>query len=171
MSTDLTRRRLFSLTLASLIATSTQLHAEDIIELEWNDLVPREGGALEAAAERMGVISHDQISTIPEQDGEAPTTDAYDGKLVRMPGFVVPLEYLSTGVTTFILVPYVGACIHVPPPPANQLVLVTSEEPLQFSGLFEPVWVTGVFGRAATSTDLAEIGYALSADLVEPYEG
>ncbi len=171
MTTDHTRRSLLGVTLAGMLFAASPLRAEDVIELDWDDLIPHEGGALEAAAERMGVISHDQISSMPEVSEDAPTTDAYDGKLVRIPGFVVPLEYLSTGVTTFILVPYVGACIHVPPPPANQLILVTSETPLEFSGLFEPVWVTGVFGRAALSTDLADIGYAISADEVEPYEG
>ncbi|CAN0590062.1 unnamed protein product, partial [Ectocarpus sp. 12 AP-2014] len=65
--------------------------------------------------------------------------------------------------------PYVGACIHVPPPPPNQLVLVTTDRPYENDGLFEPVVVTGMFGTAHTSTQLAEIGYALSADRIEPY--
>ena len=86
-----------------------------------------------------------------------------------MPGFIVPIDYKGTGVTAFILVPYVGACVHVPPPPANQLVFVTTSEPYESKGLFEPVNVTGMFGTASTSTQLAEIGYALSADLIEPY--
>ncbi len=75
----------------------------------------------------------------------------------------------GAGVSTFILVPYVGACIHVPPPPANQLVFVTTGTPYESSGLFEAVNVTGMFGTASTSTQLADIGYALSADLIEPF--
>ncbi|WP_317710845.1 DUF3299 domain-containing protein [Tropicimonas sp. TH_r6] len=170
MQNTLTRRHALAL-LATLALPLTARAAEDLIELEWDDLIPHDGNALEQAAEDLGVIVHDQISTMPDQPDFAPTTDEYNGKMVKIPGFVVPLEYLSTGVTTFILVPYVGACIHVPPPPANQLVLVTTEEPQEFSGLFEPVWVTGVFGTAATATDLADIGYALSAEKVEPYDG
>ncbi len=70
-------------------------------------------------------------------------------------------------MTAFILVPFVGACVHVPPPPANQLVFVTTEVPYESSGLFEPVNVTGMFGKASTSTQLADIAYALSADHIE----
>ena len=65
--------------------------------------------------------------------------------------------------------PYVGACIHVPPPPANQMVFVTTEKPYESSGLFEAVNVTGMFGTASVSTQLADIGYALSADVIEPF--
>lgn len=162
---------LAALAAAATVFSARDLRADSPIEIGWEDLVPKDGNALEQAAENFGVIGHDQISEIPVQDADAPTTDEYDGKLVRIPGFVVPLEFISTGVTTFILVPYVGACIHVPPPPANQLILVSSETPHEFSGLFEPVWVTGVFGTAATSTELADIGYALSAEKIEPYEG
>ena len=171
MPVSLSRRHVLTLLAAAGLPVSGVARAEDVIELRWDDLIPREGGALEATAERLGIISHDQISSMPEQDAFGGTTDAYNGKRVRLPGFVVPLEYLSTGVTTFILVPFVGACVHVPPPPPNQLVLVTSEEPHAFSGLFEPVMVTGMFGTAAASTELADIGYALSAEKIEPYEG
>jgi hypothetical protein len=88
-----------------------------------------------------------------------------------MSGFVVPIDYSGTGVTAFLLVPYVGACVHVPPPPANQLVLVSTETPYESKGLFEPVTVTGMFGTASVATQLADVGYALSADAIEPYEG
>jgi hypothetical protein len=89
---------------------------------------------------------------------------------VSLPGYVVPLDYDGTGTTAFILVPFVGACIHVPPPPANQLVMVTTERPYKIKGAFDAVVVTGMFGAAATSTALAEIGYALSAEKIEPYQ-
>ena len=65
--------------------------------------------------------------------------------------------------------PFVGACVHVPPPPAHQLVFVTTEEPYEGKGLFEAVNVTGMFGTASTSTQLANISYALSADYIEPF--
>jgi hypothetical protein len=93
----------------------------------------------------------------------------WNGQIVRLSGFVVPIDYQGTGVTAFILVPYVGACVHVPPPPANQLVFVTTGTPYESTGLFEAVTVTGMFGTASTSTQLAEIGYALSADEIRPY--
>ena len=93
-----------------------------------------------------------------------------DARRVKLPGFVVPVETDAEETTGFLLVPYYGACIHVPPPPANQLVLVTTPEPYPFNGLYDPVNVTGMFGVAATGTALAEIGYALSAEKIVPYE-
>lgn len=106
------------------------------------------------------------MSEQPESSGIR--TD-WNGQVVRLPGFIVPIDYSGTGVTAFILVPYLGACVHVPPPPANQLVFVTTEKPYESSGLFEAVNVVGMFGSASTKTQLAEIGYALSADSIEPY--
>ena len=81
--------------------------------------------------------------------------------------FIVPIGFKGSSVTSFILVPYFGACVHVPPPP-NQLVFVTTETPYESEGLFEAVNGAGVLGTDPTSARLAEIGYALSADRIEP---
>jgi len=68
---------------------------------------------------------------------------ALDDKDVRIPGYVLPLEFDGTAVSEFFLVPYVGACIHTPPPAANQIVLVKLNQTYKPDGLYEPVWVTG----------------------------
>ena len=87
-----------------------------------------------------------------------------------MPGYIIPMDLTTDGVTSFILVPYVGACIHVPPPPPNQLVFVTTKTPWPSDDLFEAVWVSGQMRHETLSTDVAEIGYALVADDIEVYE-
>ena len=87
-----------------------------------------------------------------------------------MPGYMLPLATSGSGVTEFILVPYAGACIHVPPPPPNQLVFVTTERPWNAQVMFEPVWVTGPLAIDPISTNLADIGYSMQADLIELYE-
>ena len=102
-----------------------------------------------------------------------------NGKKIRMPGYLLPLELDGTRVTEFFLVPYVGACIHVPPPPPNQIVHVKliGNESYQSKELFEPVWVTGVMSTKSTVQELylvdgsADIntGYSISANRVEPY--
>ncbi len=155
--------------LASLPATSW---AEgDVVELEWEDLIPDgDSGMLLKSFREMGIVEHGQLSTGFKQPQSHGVTEAYNGMTVRLPGYVVPLDFEATGLTAFILVPYVGACIHVPPPPANQLVLVTTEVPYEYDGFFDPVYVTGMFGAAAVGTELAVIGYALSADRIEPYQ-
>jgi hypothetical protein len=102
-----------------------------------------------------------------------------NGKRVRIPGYLLPLEVEDTRVTEFFLVPYVGACIHVPPPPPNQIVHVrlAENESYQAKKLFEPVWVTGVISTISTVKELylvdgsadIDTGYSMTADRVEPY--
>lgn len=141
--------------------------AEEVIDLDWDDLLP-EGDTTIPQALR-DLIDHDETAMAASQPPSSGVRADWNGKIVRLPGFVVPLDYKGTGVTAFILVPFVGACVHVPPPPANQLVFVTTERPYETEGLFEPVHVTGMFGIASMTTQLAEIGYSLSAEKIEPY--
>jgi len=103
-----------------------------------------------------------------------------DGQLVRIPGYFLPLEVSGTKVTEFLLVPYVGACIHVPPPPPNQIIYVKAEQYKGYDNkkIFEPVWVTGIISVKSMSKDLflvdgsagINIGYSMQANKVEPYK-
>jgi hypothetical protein len=102
---------------------------------------------------------------------EAPVVTALNGQTVKLPGFVVPLEGDGQVVNEFLLVPYYGACIHVPPPPANQIVYVKAQgRNVQVRRLFDTVWVTGVMKVEHTASELGEAGYTLSALEVVPYE-
>ncbi|MBK9130893.1 MAG: DUF3299 domain-containing protein [Gammaproteobacteria bacterium] len=102
---------------------------------------------------------------------EAPVVNALNGQSVKLPGFVVPLEGDGRVVNEFLLVPYYGACIHVPPPPANQIVYVRAQgRNVQVRRLFDTVWVTGVMKVEHASSELGEAGYTLDALEVEPYE-
>jgi len=90
-----------------------------------------------------------------------------DGKRVRIGGYVVPLDFEATNVKEFLLVPFVGACIHVPPPPPNQIVYVKSAKGFDVQGSFDPVYVTGTLKVASQYTGLAETGYSIEAEKVE----
>jgi len=93
-----------------------------------------------------------------------------DGKDVRIAGFVAPLAFRGDKITDFLLVPYVGACIHVPPPPANQIVLVAGGAGFRpDSDLLYPVWVTGRLRAVSIDTDLAKVGYQIEGAEIEPY--
>jgi uncharacterized protein len=98
----------------------------------------------------------------------APVVQSLDGKRVHIGGYVVPLDFEATRVKEFLLVPFVGACIHVPPPPANQIVYVKAEQGFDVKGTFDPVWVTGTLKVTPAFTGLAEAGYSLTAEKVEP---
>lgn len=90
-----------------------------------------------------------------------------DGKKIRIGGYVVPLDFEATTVKEFLLVPYVGACIHVPPPPPNQIIYVKTAKGFDVAGSFDPVYVTGTIKTASAFTGLAETGYTMDADKVE----
>ena len=68
------------------------------------------------------------------------------------------------------MVPYIGTCIHVLPPPPNQIIYVTSEGGIEVGGMFEPVWATGTLETASLSSELADVGYMVTLDKTEPYE-
>jgi hypothetical protein len=101
-----------------------------------------------------------------------------DGQTVRLPGYVLPLEITGKKVTEFLLVPWVGACIHTPPPPPNQIVYVKADTPFEVTSLFAPVWVTGRLSAGATKRELTlldgssdiDIGYTVRASRIEPFK-
>jgi hypothetical protein len=164
------RRRFVACAVAMLTLQAAARADDPVIDIGWSDLVPDTDGISQETLRGLGLTTHDEMSAPADQPPSNGVTMAYDQKTVRLSGFVVPIGYSGIGVSAFILVPYVGACIHVPPPPSNQLVFVTTATPFKSEGLFAPVTVTGMFGTSSTSTQLAEIGYALSADRIEPYE-
>jgi len=101
-----------------------------------------------------------------------------NGQNVRLPGYLLPLEFSGKQVSEFLLVPWVGACIHTPPPPPNQIVHVKPAKPVEMGGMFAPVWVTGQMTTGAIKKSLSlvdgsadiEVGYSLRASRVEPYK-
>lgn len=99
----------------------------------------------------------------------APTVPDLDGKLVRLPGYLVPLEQRDGGITEFLLVPYYGACIHTPPPPANQIVHVTARTPQQGFRSMSAVSVNGVLRTARKTSSMAVSGYTLELASMEAY--
>jgi hypothetical protein len=122
------------------------------------------------------------LKKIMEQTQEIRTAVAkeLDGQHVRLAGYLLPLEITDAKVTQFLLVPYVGACIHAPPPPPNQIVYVkvVQAEGIKRGGLYDPVWVTGKIKAKSMVKDLffidgsanVDIGYTMQADSVELYQ-
>lgn len=104
------------------------------------------------------------------QTGSAAVNPELDGLRVTIPGFVVPLERGSDGLLTeFFLVPYFGACIHVPPPPPNQIVYVRMRAGAGLRSIEDAQWVTGRLHAAVRTTDLGQAAYTLDGERLEPY--
>ncbi len=160
------------LTMAAMLWASAMAAAGEVVEINWQDLVPAQAGSTNADIQGMfGIVEHEQISKLKDSGpGDADVVTDYNGKTIRLAGYLVPLDLTSEGGTEFLLVPYYGACIHVPPPPPNQIVFVTTEKPYQLEALFDPVAVTGAFGVLTMATALADTGYVLAAEKFEDYD-
>ncbi|WDE08431.1 DUF3299 domain-containing protein [Thalassomonas viridans] len=97
--------------------------------------------------------------------------EAMDGKNIRIPGFVVPLEYDENQlITSFFLVPFFGACIHAPPPPPNQIIYVESAAGIVHHSLYDPVWVLGTLSTTLVENDMAIAAYSMEMQHIENYD-
>ena len=161
------RRQLITTAMASA-ALPTLARANTAIEITWDELIPPGVPYSEIIAE--GEMDERNDIWRPIFDTNATKLNpTLDGAYIKMPGFIIPIELLASGVNSFVLVPYVGACLHTPPPPPNQLVFVTTDTPWPNDDLWEAVWVTGQMQHEVRSTEVAETGYALKADAMEVY--
>ena len=100
----------------------------------------------------------------------APVNPALVGQVVRIPGFVVPLEDSKEGLKEFLLVPYFGACIHSPPPPANQIIHVLPNPPVKGVRSMDTVWISGKLTTGKTDTYMGASSYRIEATQVAPYK-
>ena len=119
-------------------------------EIPWDDLVPKDwdplkqfrgiehGGDHDGSPRMLELMR--QMRTVWNN---APTNAQLDGAAVKLPGYVVPLEEVQGELKEFLLVPYFGACIHTPPPPANQIVYVRVATPVKGFRMMDAVWVSG----------------------------
>lgn len=143
-----------------------------VLELDWEELLP------EAERDNFTPVppppTHDYLGEggMPAlQPMSFNVNKELDGLTVKLPGFIVPLDVGKDGmVSEFFLVPYFGACIHVPPPPPNQIVYVKVRKGIALDSIYEAYWVTGRMSVQNKTTRLGAAAYALNADKIEVYK-
>lgn len=147
-------------------------------EITWYDLAPKDWNPMESFKDLQS------LSLAPDTDprtqklyermrevwDNAPTVASIDGRKGKIAGFLVTLEEGKEGVREFLLVPYFGACIHLPPPPANQIVHVRLSKPVKGFKSMDTVWVHGQFGLEKSDSEMGVSGYTLQADRVTRYK-
>jgi hypothetical protein len=154
------------------------------LEITWDDLLPP--GEIERLEKLFNDFYADQLDPGQVAEGSAAdlmtqigtfgTVGELDESLVRIPGFIVPLNFTFPApgepnrLGEFLLVPYFGACIHSPPPPPNQILYVTSDPPISLDRLWDPITVQGVLRTGRRETELANAAYTLALEKFEPYE-
>jgi uncharacterized protein len=139
----------------------------DARELEWLELMPEEEA--KAWLEDSAAVDHSGFSA-PEPFQSFRTVEELDGQSVRIPGFVVPIETDGEGrLKEFFLVPYFGACIHVPPPPANQIIYGRLEKPIAMVNIWDAFWMEGRLNIEDISNDTAASAYTMDVSKLELY--
>ena len=161
--------------LALLVLLTTPLWAAEPKELTWSEMIPPDAPPEVpdmAPLHDLSQMGDMEAAPAARQDlPNAPVVTTLDGQLIRLPGYIVPLEVNEQGRTTeFLLVPYFGACIHVPPPPSNQIVHVTSKGGVQVDELYQPYWIEGAMQVKSSTSELADAGYQMDAQKIVVYE-
>jgi len=170
----------------------------DVTEITWEDLMPEGEDELlealyvefyedferkmaqnsttlaEAASQDIGVsamIEEGSDADTMEQIGTFNVVKDLDGKRIRVPGYVVPFDFNANAeYKEFLVVPYFGACLHTPPPPPNQIILVKSDTAAKIDNIYEPFWLEGTLKTGEFLNDLGNSAYELKLSKIEPYE-
>lgn len=148
--------------------------------LDWLELMPaQDREQMEKLPELMEELNADLLEQgdmlseevrMPDVLQSTAVVGELEGQFVRIPGYLVPLELNERGdAETFFLVPYFGACIHVPPPPPNQMVHVTFSGGLPPDAIYVPYWVTGELEIETTANSLGTATYAIDAVTINEY--
>ena len=89
---------------------------------------------------------------------------------VRLIGYGVPLEMSNwENVTEFMLVPDPMSCIHVPPPPPNQMVQIKMNRGISMDRFNRAVLVLGDLKISKFDSLFGEVNYAMDDVVVLPY--
>ena len=181
--TPLARRQAMFMLAALSSAGVSRAETEVYKTIDWNDLMPdpwvKEMTKDMAAMSKLSYLqdSSDEatkaMSAIRKKLDEAPIVKTQLNKKVRIPGYAVPLDAERSDKREFLLVPYFGACIHTPPPPANQIVLVRPTAQSKIKKMPESMdvlWVEGELKEGRVSTGQGVSGYLLEAVSIAPYE-
>jgi hypothetical protein len=142
-------------------------------QLRWDDLIPKGWNPLDEYQKANPMLDGDSpqgMQAMRDIWDNAPTLGTLNGQSVKLPGYVVPLDATPDALREFLLVPYFGACIHSPPPPANQIVLVVPSTPAKGLRAMEVVWVTGVMSAKRGDSMMGASGYRIDRASIEPYE-
>lgn len=160
----------------NLVAAET-VNGETVKQVEWEALMPpnftlddlMDTSELDTLDD-LDPRAADLMDQMQAALRSAPVVPEMADQMIKIPGFVVPVQGDGKNVTEFFLVPYFGACIHVPPPPSNQIIYVRFEPGTKVENLYDAIWVTGKLTLETTTNQLASSGYSMDAFVIEPYE-
>lgn len=164
------------LCLALALCSFSAAYASEVRTLRWEEMVPADAPLLLSTAplhdlnQLTDILAEEAGPAAAQQHPNAPVVAELNGIRMKLPGYIVPLTIDDNSrITEFLLVPYFGACIHVPPPPSNQMVYVTSEGGVALGDMWQPYWIEGRLSVESFSSDMGDTGYQAIADAIYPY--
>ncbi len=146
-------------------------------EVTWDDLIPKDWDAM-AALKGINVArlrdgdpkAQEALDKLRAAWDAAPVVSTLENKRIRLAGFIVPLERKGDLVSELLLVPSFGACIHSPPPPANQTVHVILNKPVAGLQTMDTFWINGTLKTARGESGFGVFGYRLQGESMDRYE-
>lgn len=146
-------------------------------EIQWENLIPKDWDPMAPFKNlKLGRLrdgdprAQEALDKMHAAWDAAPAEPSLDGKAIRLAGFVIPLERKGDLVSELLLVPYFGACIHTPPPPANQTIHVVLDKPVSDIRMMDAFWVNGTLTITRGDSGMGVFGYRLRADSLEAYQ-
>lgn len=149
------------------VSIPSYANSEDVLQLDWIDLIPESERNM---FDKQGMPAIDHSGDVMQQSKIGSVRQELNGSTVKVPGFVIPLEGDENMVTEFLLVPYFGACIHVPPPPPNQIIYVKFPKGAPVQELWDVIYVIGTLKTETISHELAETGYVIEGTAITEYD-
>lgn len=155
-----------------------KLNWDELTPADWDPLKPLKGLDLDKLKDT-DPRARDALIAVGEAWKNAPIIPALNGQRVKIAGFVVPLDMTKKKVKEFLLVPYFGACIHVPPPPSNQVVHAINakvddkqeNEFLKSAALIQgPITIVGILETVSSNTSMGSAGYKIQVETIEEYK-
>lgn len=145
-------------------------------KIEWEALVPKNWNPLQQyRGKDFSMLADNDPQVLKMMDDlrkawdEAPTVPDMNGAKVKLPGYLVPLDETKGALKEFLLVPYFGACIHTPPPPANQIIYVVVNPAIKGFRSMDAVWVSGTLSTKRQDSTMGISGYRMNASSVKLY--
>ena len=119
----------------------------------------------------LGSISEGSALDSMPQIGTFNTVADLNNKKIRIPAYIVPLDFSAKGsYKEFLLAPYFGACIHTPPPPPNQIIYVKANPPAKIADIWGAVWAEGILTTTRHENGVGSAAYTLKLTKIEHYE-
>jgi len=115
-------------------------------------------------------IEEGSARDVMPQFGTFDVVEEFDGQLIRIPGYVVPLDFgTQQRLAEFLFVPYQGACLHTPPPPPNQIIFVQVDPAVRVKDIWVPYWAEGTLETKENRNEMGDAAYTLKLDKLESY--